>query len=290
MKKLFVLLPTLLLPLSACSPQQPAGASPAPPAVSTPAAPVSPMPSPQPDSGPLWWEDISFSDLPSACSEPEDISAGSGGIYLLASLPEQELSLYGYGGEMDGAPCGILIGQGTGLSPFDQVYLSAESPALPELWWNDFDGDGSGELAVKYLLANGASSLVYELHIYEPQPDGGWTDHSLTEREIDALLSAAVEYRFDAAAGIATASVPGEDASYRLGDQDPNPVADYALSFTGRTFYRYEDGSFTGVFGAGLCLQGLETLQYFATVTADVVYDGNGFSLEHLRLMEIGGV
>ena len=179
---------------------------------------------------------------------------------------------------------------GTQLWRIDMGYNIRAGQHDTQLNVADFDGDGSGELAVKYLLANGASSLVYELHIYEPQPDGGWTDHSLTEREIDALLSAAVEYRFDAAAGIATASVPGEDASYRLGDQDPNPVEDYALSFTGRTFYRYEDGSFTGVFGAGLCLQGLETLQYFATVTADVVYDGNGFSLEHLRLMEIGGV
>lgn len=102
MKKLFVLLLALLLPLSACSPQQPAGASPAPPAVSTPAAPVSPMPSPQPDSGPLWWEDISFSDLPSAYSEPEDISAGSGPDSICSPPCPSRSSLYtATAGEMD---------------------------------------------------------------------------------------------------------------------------------------------------------------------------------------------
>lgn len=49
----------------------------------------------------------------------------------------------------------------------------------------------------------------------------------------------------------------------------------------------------TGVYprvGTGVLLQGLGTPCYFASVTADVRYDGASVSLEHLHLTTLGGV
>lgn len=119
---------------------------------------------------------------------------------------------------------------------------------------------------------------------------GGWTDCGLTDSDVDALLAQQVAYAYDPGSRTVTAALPDERVSYRLGDQDPEPAGDAPLCFLDRTFYRYRDGSFTGVYGTGVLLQGLGTPCYFASVTADVRYDGASVSLEHLHLTALGGV
>ena len=288
MKRRLVPLLAIALVLSACgrAPEAaPTAPPPAAPASQTPEAPPSPTPEPEPP----WWEGITVDDLPDTPATAEEVLAGGQDFCLLARLPGEDIALYGSSAPAPGGRAGVLLRRGDTLTPFDQVYLPDEAPALPQLWWDDFDGDGGAELAVKYLIRNHAGSHVYELHIYEPEGEG-WIDHGLTDRDADALLSELVTCRYDAAGHTVTASVPGGSASYPLGEGGPEPQAGGTLTFVDRTFYRYEDGSFTGVYGVGALLQGLDDPRYFASVTADVVYDGAGFSLENLQLMEIGGV
>lgn len=288
MKKL--LLPLLLLSLllfgCARSPVQPV------PAPDTPGpAPVEPpLPTAAPE--PLWWEGVTVDDLPAVPAAPEEILAGAQAFYLLSELPEQDIALYGYGGSVleDADFSGVLLRRGDTLTPFDQAYLPAVEPVLPELWWADFDGDGASELAVKYMIRNHTRSHVFELHFYAPEEGGGWSDCGLTDSDADALLAQQVAYAYDPGSRTITAALPDERVSYRLGDQDPEPAGDAPLCFLDRTFYRYRDGSFTGVYGTGVLLQGLGTPCYFASVTADVRYDGASVSLEHLHLTALGGV
>ena len=289
MSKLLPLTLALLLLLSACTSAE-ADATPVPdirPSASL--NPESPAPTAaQPED--RWWEGVSHADLPSDLSPVGEIEAGSGRLYFLASLPEQELALYGYGGDTDGAPCGILLGSGSTLTHFEQVYLSAEHPALPELWWDDFDADGSGELAVNYLVSNTSSANVFELHIYEPQQDGSWSDHALLPEDYTAQLKSMIEYQYDADCRVVTASVPSGSAEFPLNDDEPEPAGAYPLFFLNRTFYRRDGGALTGVYGLGVMLNTLKAPRYFGLVTAEIEYDGDSFTLAHIALQSTLGV
>lgn len=289
MKSSAILAPALalMLSLAACggepAPGTVPGAAPSPSAL--PAASPTSAPSP----APLWWEEISCADLPSEPSAPEDIRPDSGAVYQLAVLPEQEITLYGYGGSDGEAPSGILIGSGITLSHFDQRYLPAENPALPEVWWADFDGDGSEELAVKYFVENHAQLSVSELHIYEP--DGaGWRDHPFTAEDYVEQLTAAVAVRYEPLARRVVAEAGGFEAAFYLEDL-PAPDGDPPpLSFVTQVFYRYEDGHFVGVYGTGVMLEGVGAPLLFALTLGDVVYDGEGFTLENIKLESTSGV
>ena len=282
-------IPALALALAVCLTA--CGGAPAPggQTVPSPSALPAASPTPAPTPDPLWWEGLSYADLPSEPSAPEDIRPDSGAVYQLAVLPEQEIALYGYGGSDGEAPSGILIGSGVTLTHFDQRYLSAENPALPEVWWGDFDGDGTGELAVKYLVENHAQQTIFELHVYEPDGEG-WIDRPFTAEDYVEQLTAAVTATYEPLARRVVAEAGGFEASFYLEDL-PAPDGDPPpLSFVTQVFYRYEDGHFVGVYGTGVMLKGMGGPLLFALTLGDVAYDGEGFTLENLELESTSGV
>lgn len=288
MKRMVLPLLALAVLLGGCSrppaePTPPPAASPSP----TPALEAPPTETPEP----LWW-DVSPEELPDTAAAAAAVAAGGEDFYLLGQLPEQDIALYGRGlrNPEDGGCSGVLLRRGDTLTPFQQRYMPLTDPALPELRWVDLDGDGAEELAVKYMLENNSSQNIFQLCVYEPQEDGGWTDHVLAGADISSLLSGCVDYRYDSAARTVTASLAGSAASVLLSGQNQTPQSGYALCFEDRMFYRFEDGQYTGVYGVGVRLQGAEEPRYFATVTAQVVYSGGGFQLTNFSLTEIGGV
>lgn len=69
---------------------------------------------------------------------------------LLAALQKEDISLYGY--HENGATAGTILRIGDKCRYFDWNYMN-ESGKLPELFWEDINGDGEKEVAV--LLYNG---------------------------------------------------------------------------------------------------------------------------------------
>lgn len=287
MKSLFPALLAALLLLSACTGET--AVSPAP-SQSAPVSSVQPSSTPPSSSEtpeePAWWEDISADDLPDTLSTAEDIEAGSGSLYRLAELADQDIVLYGYGGDSDGAPCGVLLAQGDTFTPFDQVYLSAEHPMLPQLRWEDLDGDGSEELAVVYLVSNTAEGSVFELHVYQPQPDGSWNDCGLLSDYYAPLLGDLLSFSYDHKENTVTITAGAEKISaWYDGPSEPDGLAPVG----NLVFFRWEDGAYTAVFGLQITAEDASPMD-IGTLTAQVSYDGESLTLNDFHLTALGGV
>lgn len=221
-----------------------------------------------------------------AVSDLETFLALDGpGALLLGQVPEAGLTLYGLNPGLGG---GVILRQEEDLFPFDQRFLPDESPRLPDLWWADFDGDGSSELAVNYLTLNTTDQHIFELHLYRPEEDG-WTDTALRAEDWVSTLEDTVGYQFDPISGGVSLTAEESSLLYYLEDlPDPDPAQ--PLTFQGQTYFREEDGRITAVFGIGLRLSGEEEPFYFARLLADVTYDGASFSLSRFTLEPSYGV
>lgn len=285
MKSLFPPLLAALLLLSACSGGTAPSPAPSQSAVLSSSEPSDAAPSASPEA-PDWWEGISQKDLPDTLSAAEDVLAGSGSLYRLAELPDQDIALYGYGGQADGAPFGVLLARGDNLTPFDQVYLSADHPTLPQLRWEDLDGDGSEELAVVYLVSNSADSTVFELHVYRPDSDGGWTDCGLLSDYYGPLLDDLLTFSYDHEDSTVTITAGSEEISaWYDGPDEPDGLAPVGEL----VFFRYEDGTYTAVFGLRVTAGDASPVD-IGTLTAQVVYDGDSLMLTGFQLNANGGV
>lgn len=287
MKSLFPALLGALLLLSACTGETAVSPSPSQsaPVSSVQPSAVPPSSSETPEE-PAWWEDISADDLPDTLSAAEDIEADSGSLYWLAELADQDIALYGYGGDSDGAPCGVLLAQGDTLTPFDQVYLSAEHPMLPQLRWEDLDGDGSEELAVVYLVSNSAEDSVFELHVYQPQSDGSWNDCGLLSDYYAPLLAELLTFSYDHEENTVTITAGTEKISaWYDGPSEPDGLAPVG----NLVFFRWEDGAYTAVFGLQITAEDASPMD-IGTLTARVTYDGESLTLKDFQLTALGGV
>ncbi|WP_294550970.1 hypothetical protein [uncultured Pseudoflavonifractor sp.] len=285
MKPLLTILLSVLLLLSACAGEASVSPSPSQPASGSTAPPPAASPSASPDA-PAWWENIPTGNLPDTLSAAEDVEAGSGGLYRLAELADQDIVLYGYGGEDDGAPFGVLLANGNTITPFDQVYLSAEHPMLPQLRWEDLDGDGSKELAVVYLVSNSSDGSVFELHVYQPQPDGGWNDCGLLPDYYVPLLEDLLSFSYDHEENNVTITAGTEKISvWYDGPSEPDGLA----TVGNLVFFRWEDGAYTAVFGLQITA-GDASCTDIGSLTAQVIYDGGALTLAGFQLNAIGGV
>ena len=227
---------SLLLLASCAAPTPPSSF----PAVSSPSAPA--------QDAPLTAETLEGC----AVSDLDAFLAADGPCaLLLGQVPEAGLILYGLHPDLGG---GVILRQGEDLFPFEQRFLPDESPRLPDLWWADFDGDGSSELAVNYLTLNTADQHIFELHLYRPE-EGGWTDAALRAGDWEPALLDGVKYQFDPLSG-AVALTAGESSLLYYLEDLPDPDPGQPLTFQGQTYFREENGRITAVFGIGLRLSG----------------------------------
>lgn len=264
MKRLALMLCTLAL-LTACG-EEPLDWTP---------TPATPQPTPTPSAETeAPWAALTVDDLPTALAEPDDLFSGEEPqVYLLGCKLEEGIYLYGlnegYGG-------GVLLRRGEDLAHFDQSFSPSESPALPELYLSDFDGNGVEELAVRYLMESQGERISYDLHLYAWE-GGLCSDRPITHGDCAQKALEAVETEYDAATGRFTLSYGNTSAVYRLPDQYRSAPGSLTLD---SCFFRERDGVFTVVLGARLDTTG--TL--FANVLADIDLTEEDFVLRSIRV------
>ena len=266
MRRLLAMCSILLL-LSACGGQAPAIWTP------SPTAPA-PAPSATPQGSEAPWASITPEQLPTVQADLESLSLlSSPQIFLLGTAPEDDVALYGlnpgYGG-------GVLLRRGEHLTHFDQVFSPAETPALPELYQLDLDGDGQSELAVRYLASAQAERIVYDLHIYDWDGET-WTDCAATGARCAALALRQLTVDYDESSGLLTLSYGLTSATYQVPAQHQGDPGALALD---SAFFRSSDGRFTVVLGA----RAQATGTCFANVLADLEYSDGSFALRNIRI------
>ena len=260
-----------LLLLAGCGGEAPLNWTP------TPATP-SPSPVQGLSEGDTWWAGVDPALLP---TEPEDEPYVDGPVSygLLQSAPERELFLY----EVHCAPYDsvqYLLRQGDTLG--EALRLETGRFALRyNLAWGDYDGDGEDEYAISLVHAHGTGS---DLILGELSEDG-WTFFTYDPADYSAELSAALGFQY--AGDTVTLSYGGVTVSYTLGPSESGPVSPIE-DFSQVAFLTPSGDQLTASFGAGAVIDGSPVC--FSLVMADVIYDGEGFSLSNLRLLSTTGV
>ena len=220
------------------------------------------------------WSSLTVDDLPTTLADPNDLfSEDSPQAYLLGGRLSEELYLYGLN---DGYGGGILLRQGESLAHFDQEFASPQSPALPELYLTDTDGDGQAELAVRYLMAAQGDRIAYDLHIYRWTEDT-CSDLAVTHEVCAEKALAEVTTDYDSGTGKFTLSYGATSAVYQVPGQYQSDPGQLILD---TCFFREQDGVFTVVLGARLDT----TDVLFANVLATIDCEEDGFTLRDIRV------
>lgn len=231
-----------------------------------------------------WWTHLDLNDLPSQKVDVTD-QLPQEELFLLDELPEDDVSLYGYLSAGD-TPSGILLRHGATYTHFDQVFLSENNPIAPQLWWMDPDGDGDQELAVYYVTDNNSSVFRSEFHLYEVSEEG-WSDHALLPDTCQAVLLDALSCRWTDD-GV-TIQVGKCSLAFCTDELSPSVAQNAPLTCGDRIFYRYDRGTFTGVYTIGFSSSDGEPV-HVASLLADIAYDGSNITLTNLRLEGYYGV
>lgn len=107
-------------------------------------------------------------------------------VALLAEIPEEDIYVYGLkengtGGENNYLYyChGICIRQGNEIQVIDidwGIYMD-----IPQIQYEDYDGDGQKEIAMILRSASGVDLSPLDLHIFEKSDDGGFIDNYFSD-------------------------------------------------------------------------------------------------------------
>ncbi|NCB62304.1 MAG: hypothetical protein EOM52_01635 [Clostridia bacterium] len=264
---LLPLLLALLLLLTGCTggKSQPTPAPFLPPPETTP----SPSPATQRD----WWEGLTADALPIPGGESVTLEDGT----VLAALGEAgggDIALY----TADVPTINfvqLLLRYGDKLQAIGGA--DGHPPVLSALQWHDYDGDGEDELLIS--LKDGSRTTL-SLCEWE---DESWTVnsyHSYAEE-----LKAALDFRKEGRT--ATVTYGSYSAAYAMGPKDRSMGG--LSAFHEYVFFNADKpGKISAVFAVGVDVDG--SARRFASLTADVDYDGGDFTLRNIKLVPTGGV
>ncbi len=137
-------------------------------------------------------------------------------IALVADIPSEDIYVYGLkeNGEEEGTYTlhGIYIRQGSEIQVLDIDWgIYAEVPIIQ---YEDYDQDGTKELAMILRSASGTGIAFNDLHILEKNEEGGWTDHLFTAADWSDIINDRLTYQEQD--GILTMAIDGEDTGLQI--------------------------------------------------------------------------
>ena len=232
-----------------------------------------PIPSnPLTSSTPLDLETFNLEDFPTSPLPMNDLwwRESCPELYMLAELPEADIALYGvnqYDGPYSEDP--LFLRYGSSLQWLEQTSYSVRY--TPTLTWADFDNDGSNELVAIYCIAYGTGCFIQELHLYE-WDGSAWSNQLYSPKDYEAQVRRDVSYGYSASDEIFSLSLGSTTIAA------PVCAAPTGLGF-GEWAHFDVDGSKLQL-RLYLCAHFEKSPpQIIGTYTANVVYDGECFSL-----------
>lgn len=144
---------------------------------------------------------ISVNDLDNAAGNI--MNGESKDICLLASLEEEGIWLYGYNDEWHYGR-GVFVRMKKGnydyIKAYDWVYTST-SLIMPELIYEDYNGDGNKEIAAVFSYGTGTGVSVYRLYIIEIDENGQFSSYLFDEEDYTAQIENRISYTIDIDSG-----------------------------------------------------------------------------------------
>ncbi len=131
-------------------------------------------------------------------------------IALVADIPKE--AIYVYGLKENGTEKGtyklhgLCIRQGNAIQILDVNW--GVYGELPKLQYEDYDNDGTKELAMISKSANGTGISLNDLHILERSNKNGWTDYSFGSNDWSDIINNKLTYQVND--GALTISINGE--------------------------------------------------------------------------------
>jgi len=187
---------------------------------------------------------------------------------VIAETEDGEIVLYGV--YTDYYPLVFIEHDGV-VDSFNQCWLTPRA-ILPQVMYEDIDGDGEKELAVSYYGGSGSGVAVMDLVIYERLDDGHFSEYHFDAVNV---LEKAVEYSIDSEA---------HTLSFRAGDKSLNseftdelyPEGIEEIHWGNDIEYELNDGKITLIAAPN------SSWHYdgMPCVTAQVVYTGDNADIE----------
>lgn len=319
MKKIMTFCAACLLLLSGCTGGQEA-ASPSPTASVPPSATplavetaaVSPTPTPAEIAAPVvteapveippvetvepeedkGWDGsadtLTLNDFPTQLSGGGEVaeivaeqSVDGAALFLIAQIPESDTWLYGVCGP--GQESSLILRVGARWEQFDIPFLPP-APILPQIYYGDFDGDMTLELAL-LTCGGGADVSVCGLNVVEFGDGGGWSALAFDPADYTAILDQSVGCAYDPETNVATLQAGESSLTLNFTDWGyPEPGEPVTAACGGAVSFTVDGDAIYGSFSVGVDAPNVPAgaMSSVAGVSADVVYTGSAFGLDAL--------
>lgn len=137
-------------------------------------------------------------------------------IALVATIPEADINVYGLkeNGSEEGTYTlrGICVKQGNEIQVLDTGW--GVYGELPEIRYQDYDGDAANEIAMIVRSASGSNLSINDLHILKKEPEGGWNDYLFDSIAWQKIVNQRMSYQVKGE--ILTISIDEKDTGYQI--------------------------------------------------------------------------
>ena len=204
-----------------------------------------------------------------------DVPAAEEHFSLIASLPEDDIYLYGI------LPHGVVLYQdGTGRC-FDWAGMSGPRTVMPQLKYADFDGDGIKEIAEIECIGTGTGVHVTALHMLKIDKNKaeGYFARIQKYKEYTATVEDLLDEK-DFVYKNGTAFYKGEAIGF--GERNEEGGDAVGLHFSSIVYFSFdESGNFICKTSVGYQYENWATPAFFTQMIMNISFDGEGFNIDN---------